>query len=105
MISAGGEPIMIKHSVGWVIASGTVFFFTSASLAAQAGQSKEVHRAAAPYAKEESSFTNPDLGEKEGELRGRLAKQPDSPDLLYHLALVLRQEGKPHESLDTYTRA
>lgn len=96
---------MIRHFAGWVIANATVFFFTSASLAAQAGQSKEVHRAPAPYAKEESSVANPDLGEKEGELRDRLAKQPDSPDLLYDLALVLRQEGKPHESLDTYTRA
>lgn len=41
----------------------------------------------------------------ETDLRAELAQHPDSPDLLYHLALVLQKENKPRESLQIYTRA
>lgn len=96
---------MIRLSAGRMMASALVFVIASANLAAQGAESKEVHRAPAPYAKEESSAASPGLGTKEAELRGRLARQPDSPELLYELGLVLRLEGKPRESLDTYTQA
>ena len=71
----------------------------------QVPASKEVHRAPAPYAKEEAVGSKAGLAEKEVELRGELRKQPESPDLLYRLALVLRQEGKARASLDAYTQA
>ncbi len=105
MISAGGKPTVMKHSAGFVIASASLLFFAPGNLAAQASQSKEVHRAPAPYAKEESAIISSGLETKEAEIRGRLATQPDSPDLLYRLAVVLREEGRPRESLDTYTQA
>jgi len=45
------------------------------------------------------------LARKEADLRAALASQPDSPSLLYALALVERQEDNPRASLDTYTQA
>jgi tetratricopeptide (TPR) repeat protein len=57
------------------------------------------------YSSEESSTITPQLAQKDSELRAALAAQPDSADLLYALGLVLRQEGKARESLDTYTQA
>lgn len=41
----------------------------------------------------------------EAELRRQVAAQPDSADLAYRLALTLREEDKPKESLEAYTRA
>ncbi len=67
--------------------------------------SKEVRRAPAPYAREESGNPDPALARSEAELREQLAHPPESADLLYRLGLVLRLEGKPRESLDTYTQA
>jgi tetratricopeptide (TPR) repeat protein len=69
------------------------------------GPAKEPQAAASPYAKEEASPVSPGLATKDAELRAALKSQPDSPALLYALALVLRQEGKFRESLDTYTQA
>ena len=46
-----------------------------------------------------------ELAQKETELRAALKEEPNSAGLLYALALALRQEGKPRESLDTYARA
>jgi tetratricopeptide (TPR) repeat protein len=57
------------------------------------------------YAAEASSINNPALAQKESELRAQLAQQPQSPSLLYNLADILRREGKPRASLDTYTEA
>lgn len=45
------------------------------------------------------------LAALEGELRRALELHPDAAPTLYRLALVLRQEDKPKESLQTYTRA
>jgi tetratricopeptide (TPR) repeat protein len=41
----------------------------------------------------------------EAELRRNLELHPETAQTLYRLGLVLRQEGKPKESLETYTRA
>lgn len=51
--------------------------------------------------------TQPDsaLTGTEAHLRTHLQQNPQSADTLYELALVLRQENKPRESLETYTRA
>jgi tetratricopeptide (TPR) repeat protein len=45
------------------------------------------------------------VGADEAELRREIAAHPDSPELLYRLALLLRERNKPKESLETYTRA
>jgi len=78
-------------------------------LASIAGQqqpaTKEVRRAPAPYAREESGKPDPALARSEVELQEQLSRSPESADLLYRLGLVLRLEGKPRQSLDTYTRA
>jgi Flp pilus assembly protein TadD len=50
-----------------------------------------------------TSSLKPD--ESEAQLRAALKQQPESPELLYKLALVLRLEGKPKESLQIYTQA
>jgi tetratricopeptide (TPR) repeat protein len=66
---------------------------------------KEAPPSGTAYSTEESGAVTARLAQRESDLRAELAHQPDSADLLYALALVLRQEGKPRESLDTYTRA
>ncbi len=48
---------------------------------------------------------DPALAEKEVQLRASLQQNPQSVDTLYELALVLREQGKARESLETYTRA
>jgi Flp pilus assembly protein TadD len=45
------------------------------------------------------------LAAQEAQLRRDLESHPGSTATLYKLGLVLRQEGKPKESLETYTRA
>ena len=45
------------------------------------------------------------LEASETELRLELERHPESARALYKLGLVLRQENKPKESLETYTRA
>jgi tetratricopeptide (TPR) repeat protein len=67
--------------------------------------SKQVHRAPAPYANEESRNWDPALDRSEAELREKLSREPAAADLLYRLGLVLRLENKPRQSLDTYTQA
>src|SRR5947207_6213338 len=93
----------LKYRAGFVM----VFALVGAIACApqDPGAGKEPHRAPAPYAKEQSAVTDPAMAQKEAELREKLANQPGSPEWLYQLALVLRQEGRPHESLDIYTRA
>lgn len=84
------------------------FFLTGpeASLRAQAaGPTKEAHPSGASYSTEISAAVNLALSQRETSLRMALASQQNSPELLYKLALVLREEDKPRESLATYTQA
>ncbi len=75
-------------------------------LFAQSGSAaREAHPASSPYSKEESGAGSPALAQRESDLRAALVREPDSADLLYSLGMVLRQEGKSRESLDTYTQA
>lgn len=77
-----------------------------ASLCAQAaGHTKEAHPSGSSYSEETSTAAGSDLSQKETSLRMALASQPNSSHLLYELALVLREENKPRESLATYTQA
>jgi Flp pilus assembly protein TadD len=69
------------------------------------GATKDVQPVASPYSAEESSKVSSSLSRKEADLRSALNASPDSSEVVYALALVLRQEGKPHDSLDMYTRA
>ena len=77
--------------------------------AAASNPTSNATKASAPtgaaYATEASGKATPKLTQREAELRATLALHPDSADSLYALAQVLRQAGKPRESLDTYTRA
>jgi tetratricopeptide (TPR) repeat protein len=87
--------------------SRTILSLVSASLVfAQSPPAiKDTPHTAPTYAAETSSTNHPALAQKESDLRNLLAQQPNSADLLYSLALVLRQEGNPRASLDTYTQA
>jgi Flp pilus assembly protein TadD len=57
-----------------------------------------------PLALEDAASAAPS-GETELQLRLALKQEPQSADLLYKLALVLRLEGKAKESLQIYTQA
>ena len=57
-----------------------------------------------PLALEDTASASPP-SETEAQLRLALKQEPESADLLYKLALVLRLEGKTQESLQTYTQA
>ena len=70
-----------------------------------AGATKEAQPAGSSFSTEESGAVTPLLARRDSALRAALSGQPNSADLLYALALVLRQEGKPRDSLDTYTKA
>jgi tetratricopeptide (TPR) repeat protein len=61
--------------------------------------------APAPASTRDSEKTPPDLPAIESELRHESELHPDSAPILYKLGLVLRQENKPKESLQTYTHA
>lgn len=72
----------------------------------QSGEpAKSTRPAGSSYNSETSAETTPALARKEEELRSALVDQPGSAALLYALALIEREEGKPRESLDTYTSA
>ena len=69
----------------------------AADKAAQPGGISLGHEVSAP--------PNPSLVETEARLRASLEHNPDSADTLYELALVLQQQNKSRESLETFTRA
>lgn len=77
----------------------------SCLFAQSTGTVKEARPTSDPYSTEESTVGTPLLAQRDADLRATLVSRPDSPDLLYALALVLRQEGKSRDSLDTYTQA
>jgi tetratricopeptide (TPR) repeat protein len=75
------------------------------AVSAQQAPPKAVQPGGISLGRETSASPNPALAEKEAELRAGLLQNPQSSDTLYELALVLRQQNKPRESLETYTRA
>jgi tetratricopeptide (TPR) repeat protein len=58
-----------------------------------------------PINSRDSEPTPPNLAAIESGLRRESELHPDSAPILYKLGLVLRQENKPKESLETYTQA
>lgn len=76
------------------------------SLFAQAtNATKQAPSPGPTYSAEEPGGVSARLAQREVDLRAQLARQPDSADLLYALGQLLREEGKPQDSLATYTRA
>src|SRR5215469_1381614 len=69
------------------------------------GPAKEPRVVTSPYSSEEGRTVASASAQKEAELRAQIAQRPDDADPVYSLAFLLRQEGKAHASLDTYTQA
>ena len=75
------------------------------TLGQDTGARRQASPTPSPYAREESGIINPNLSQKEAEIRAQIAREPESADLLYQLAVLLRDERKPRPSLDAYTEA
>jgi tetratricopeptide (TPR) repeat protein len=85
--------------------TGLISSFAIPLLPQSAPAPKANHQQGSPFAVEDLTSSAASLREKESSVRTALSHDPDSAELLYALALVLREEGKPHESLDSYTAA
>jgi len=83
------------------IAVAAILFWIGACVAAQTPPKD------APISHRGMDFekASPDLEAIESSLRHELELHPESAPLLYRLGQVLRQENKPKDSLETYTRA
>ena len=76
----------------------------SGAIPQQASPSDTDHLPTPSIAQEEPR-ADTSLAEEETKLRKALERDPEAPADLYQLGLVLRQENKPRDSLDAYTRA
>jgi tetratricopeptide (TPR) repeat protein len=94
-----------KSSLRFAVAFGVNACLTIQICAQETKPAKVPPSNGAAYSSEESHPVDPQLAMKESDLRAALAGTPDSADLLFGLALVLRQQGKARASLDAYTRA
>ena len=94
-----------KSAIRLLLIMSTSVALMAASKAQMAGTAKETQRVSSPYAAEESTSISTSLERRDLDLRAALSAQPNSPELLFAYALVLRQEGKARESLAVYTRA
>jgi tetratricopeptide (TPR) repeat protein len=74
-------------------------------VSAQQAPAKAAQPGGISLGNESSAPPNPSLAETEARLRVSLERDPQSADTQYELALVLQQENKSRESLETYTRA
>lgn len=95
---------MPKHLISSLLLSGLCIGFELCSYA-QTNLPDKAQRLGSPYSADEFAQATAELAERETSLRAALKEMPDSAGLIYALALVLREEGKPRESLDLYTRA
>jgi tetratricopeptide (TPR) repeat protein len=75
------------------------------SVSAQEAPAKAAQPGGISLGHETTALVDPSLAATEARLRASLASNPQSADTLYELALVLRQQNKPRESLETYTHA
>jgi tetratricopeptide (TPR) repeat protein len=91
-------------SWGWKLAAGMLVCACASAASAQTPANPRPPVDPASISSEEVHLS-PALAAEEAGLRHESELHPDSADTLYKLALVLRQENKPRESLDTYTRA
>ena len=74
-------------------------------LFAQQTPARTVQPGGIPLDRETSSPPDSALASTEARLRASLEQNPQSAGTLYELALILRQENKPRESIETYNRA
>jgi tetratricopeptide (TPR) repeat protein len=86
-------------------AAGLVAFSLTAVVAQETNASKVVAAKQSQTFAGEMASESATLAAEEGELRRKAVENPQSADVLYRLALVLRLERKYKESLETYTRA
>jgi len=84
------------------IAVTAIFFCVGACAAAAQMPTKDVP---APASTRDSEKTPTNLAAIESDLRHESELHPESAPILYKLGLVLRQENKAKESLQTYTQA
>jgi Flp pilus assembly protein TadD len=95
---------MTPRSMIRLLVTALVVASLSAILKAQSA-AKETLPVSSPYAAEESRAISASIGRKDLDLRAALSAQPNSPELLFAYALVLRHEGKARDSLAVYTHA
>ena len=100
-----GIVMTLKSSLSFAIIACTLTALCPRCTAQAAPPTKAAPQAVFPFAQEQRFGTTAGLAQKEADLRAALAAQPEEASLLYALALVLRQEGKAGESLQTYTHA
>jgi len=97
-------PSMVRPSQ--LTSVGLVLMLAAAthSVSAQQTPTKAVQPGGISLGRETTAQPDSALADTESRLRASLQRDPQSADTLYQLALVLRQENKPRESLETYTR-
>jgi tetratricopeptide (TPR) repeat protein len=100
-----GERMTPKSAIRLLLFAFVSIAFCTTGMAQATGTSKERQPVASPYAAEESRAVSTSLGRRDLDLRAALSAQPDSPELLFAYALLLREEGKARDSLTVYTRA
>ncbi|HEX4029992.1 MAG TPA: tetratricopeptide repeat protein [Terracidiphilus sp.] len=90
---------LIKAGLALLLAAGAY------SVSAQQTPAKTAQPGGISLGRETSAPPDSTLANTEARLRASLQQNPQSADTLYELALVLRQQNKSRESLETYTRA
>jgi tetratricopeptide (TPR) repeat protein len=98
------SPQLVKAGPAPLLAALTPAVFTH-SVSAQQVPAKAAQPGGISLGHEASAPPNPTLAETEARLRATLEHNPQSADTLYKLALVLQQQNKSRESLETFTRA
>jgi tetratricopeptide (TPR) repeat protein len=91
---------LAKAGLALLLAAGTHPVFAQKQTPAKPAQPGGI-----PLGRETASPPDATLANSEARLRSSLQQNPQSAGTLYELALVLREENKPQESLETYTRA
>jgi tetratricopeptide (TPR) repeat protein len=91
----------------WLARAGLALLLaagTRPAFAQQQTPAKPTQPGGISLGRETASPPDATLANSEARLRASLQQNPQSADTLYELALVLREENKPRESLETYTR-
>jgi tetratricopeptide (TPR) repeat protein len=91
--------LLLSAGFGAVLACGL-----TVAVPQQAPSSNPGNRPA-PSVAQEDQRADPSLAVEETRLKKALEQNPEAPAYLYQLGLVLRQENKPRDSLQVYTRA
>jgi tetratricopeptide (TPR) repeat protein len=98
------KPLTIYSSQFVGIALTFILAVATHSVFGQQTPAKAAQPGGVSLGRETSAQPDPAFAETEARLRADLQQNPQSAETFYQLALVLRQENKPRESLETYTR-